>query len=290
MAETMSAAKSADPQNGPARLNPDVREDTVFLNTDECVALGKSLNSTYVGNDPYDHIVIENFLPVPLLQRVLAEFPQRAEGKFNDSHSKFKTGYQLDKIESPYITNLIAALNSAPFLRFLEEMTGIEGLIPDPYQLGGGLHETIRGGHLSIHADFNMHNKLKLRRRMNLILFLNDTWDENYGGSLELWEKDMSACAKSVLPVIGRAVVFNTNDDSFHGHPDPLTCPDGVFRRSLALYYYTALGDGEVLEQSRSTDFRARPGTEDAAQKKSMRGLAKDLLPPVLYRALSSKK
>ena len=273
-----------------ACLNPEVQGDMVLLDRQECISLGKSLNTTYVGNQPYDHIVIEDFLPLPLLRQVLAEFPERQEGKFNDAHSKLKTGYQLEKITSPLITNLISALNSAQFLQFLEEMTGVKGLIPDPYQLGGGLHETARGGHLSIHADFNMHNTLKLRRRMNLILFLNESWEESFGGTLELWEKDMSACAHSVFPIMGRAVVFNTDDDSFHGHPEPLTCPDDIFRRSLALYYYTAPESADAQEQSRTTDFRPRPGTTDTSQKKNiMRRLAKDLTPPILFRALNRK-
>ena len=167
-------------------------------------------------------------------------------------------------------------------------MTGIKGLIPDPHQAGGGLHETATGGHLSIHADFNIHPKLNLRRRMNLILFLNHDWKSSYGGELELWEKDMSACAKSVSPQIGRAVVFNTEDDSFHGHPEPLTCPEDVFRRSLALYYYTIPQPGE-LDQKRTTDFRARPGSADAFKASGGKNWARKWLPPVIYDALRGK-
>lgn len=274
-----------------ARLNPRVEDSTIFLDRAECAALGRSLHQAYVTNKPFPHIVIEDLLPLDLLRQVVEHFPKREAGRFNDAHSRLKTGYQLDKIRSPLITNLIDALNSAAFLNFLEEMTGIKGLIPDPYQLGGGLHETARGGHLSIHADFNMHNQLGLRRRMNLILFLNEDWHESYGGALELWETDMSACAQAVLPLMGRAVVFNTESDSFHGHPEPLTCPEDRFRRSLALYYYTAPEASHALEESRTTDFRPRPGTADApaAKRLKMKSLMRDLLPPILYRALKGK-
>ncbi len=274
-----------------AKLKPRIEGDTVFFGEAECLGAGKTLHDEYVGNSPFPHIVIDDFLPQDALRRVVAEFPERAQGQFADAHSNLKTGYQLEKIKSAYITNLINALNSAQFLTFLEEMTGIKGLISDPHQMGGGLHETARGGHLSIHADFNMHPKLKTRRRVNLILFLNENWDESYGGALELWKIDMSACEKSVIPVLGRAVVFNTESDSFHGHPDPLDCPEGVFRRSLALYYYTVPEGAEMLEPRHTTDFRVRPGTSDNLQlKNKFKELMRDLMPPMLYRAMRRRK
>lgn len=279
--------KSDDVSAGKALLNPIVDGDTVRLERSECVELGQKLHHTYVENQPFPHIVIENFLPKPVLKRVLDEFPKRMEGKYADSHSNLKTGYQMEKIESSYITSLHDALNSSQFIEFLEEMTGIKGLFADPHFAGGGLHETARGGHLSIHADFNIHPRLKARRRMNLILFLNETWEDEYGGHLELWEKDMSACAHKVLPLLGRAVVFNTEDDSYHGHPDPTTNPPDMFRRSIALYYYT-VPDGIAPERPRTTDFKVRPGTQDKAPSLGFRAreIAKDFTPPILARKI----
>lgn len=290
MTETTMTASATNPP-GSARLNPYVVGETIFMDRAECRSLGDALHEEYVNNDPFPHIVIDDLLPQDLLRRVLEEFPEREKGRFDDDHSRLKTGYQMEKISSPLITNLINALNSSPFLDFLERMTGIRGLITDPHQAGGGLHETARGGHLSVHADFNMHSHLRTRRRMNLILFLNENWNENYGGALELWETDMSCKAKAVMPVIGRAVVFNTESDTFHGHPDPLTCPDDIYRRSLALYYYTVPEDAHLIERSHSTDFRRRPGSKDKLQLGTkLRELAIDLTPPALYRALKKMR
>lgn len=191
----------------------------------------------------------------------------------------------MEMIASPFITNLLNALNSAQFLGFLEKLTGIKGLIPDPHFLGGGLHETRGGGHLSIHVDFNLHRQLGLRRRLNLILFLNEGWDDAYGGHLELWDEKMSRMVKSVAPVMSRAVIFNTDPGSYHGHPDPLTTPDGVTRRSIALYYYTAPEDG-MLPEYRTTDFQPRPGSQDKkkSSKETLIALARDVTPPILMR------
>jgi hypothetical protein len=271
-----------------AFLSVEERDGCLFLSAAECRRQGEALAEAYGAADPFPHAVIRDFLPAPVLRRALAEFPPYERGRFSDARSSLKTGYQLEKIESGYINALLNALNAAPFLTFLEAMTGIEGLIPDPWQMGGGLHETRTGGHLSIHADFNMHTKLRLKRRLNLILFLNEDWHPDYGGALELWSKDMQACRQRVQPEMGTAVIFNTDEDSFHGHPDPLTCPEDRTRRSIALYYYTADPALNSTQAARTTDFRARPGTADQVDHRTrMREWAKDWCPPAIYRLLN---
>lgn len=266
-------------------------DNYVRFDSEQCREMGLQSHQSYCGAAPYPHIAIENFVPLHVLRRIVDEFPQAEPGRFADDYSKLKTGYQLEKIKSPYTNAVINAFNSAPFLEFLEKMTGITGLVPDPHQVGGGLHETRRGGHLSIHADFNMHPSLHLRRRLNLILFLNENWQDSYGGSLEIWSKDMKKCEKSVLPAIGTAVIFNTDSDSFHGHPDPLTCPDTVTRRSLALYYYAADPDLISPQQARTTNFQKRPASADSVNYKyKLGGLIKDLCPPMLFRAVERLK
>lgn len=272
------------------RLNLSVDGECVTLDRDECLRLGRALHDEYVGNRSYPHIVIDDLFPAAALRRMVDEFPARQAGAFADQHSNLKTGYQMEKIRSNYISNFLNMLNSSQFLGFLEELTGIRGLLTDPHFAGGGLHETARGGHLSIHADFNIHKKLRVRRRMNLILFLNEDWKEEYGGHLELWERDMSACARKVLPLLGRAVVFNTESDSYHGHPDPTTSPESVFRRSIALYYYTA-PDG-AAERTRTTDFKVRPGSSDRPPSitRRIRELGQDLTPPLVARWLKGRR
>jgi Rps23 Pro-64 3,4-dihydroxylase Tpa1-like proline 4-hydroxylase len=181
--------------------------------------------------------------------------------------------------------NLFAELNGEALLGFLEAMTGIDGLISDPYFVGGGLHETRRGGHLGVHADFNIHEHLKVERRLNLLLYLNRDWKPEYGGQLELWDRQMKACVVRVEPIFGRAVVFNTSLDSFHGHPDPLNCPPERSRRSIATYYYSAPEKGLASLPQRTTNFQARPGTGDKSDWQIRRHhFVNDWVPPKLQR------
>lgn len=254
---------------GPAPVLPLSREAGFFeLDRSAARRLGESLAPQYAAATPYPHIVFDNFLDRSIVQQVDAEFPNREKGRFADAFSQLKTGYSLEKIRSPYIHDLFNALNSAAFLTFLEKLTGIHGLIPDPRFNGGGLHETRRGGHLAIHADFNMHPILRLRRRINLILYLNEDWQEEWGGALELWDRPMRQCVERVVPLQGRAVIFNTDSDSWHGHPDPLECPEDVTRRSIALYYYTAPKDFRIAH---TTKWRKRPGSKDSVEPLAQR-------------------
>jgi len=256
------------------------------LDSEECRQLGKSLSKQYRTAHPFPHIVLDDFLEAGVLNRVLADFPSDKDRDYFDrDQERFKFQYPPQGLQSGIIRNLFSELNSEAFLGFLEELTGIKGLIADPYFVGGGLHETKRGGHLGVHADFNVHEELKLERRLNLLVYLNEDWDEEYGGQLELWDKDMKECAVRVEPIFGRAVIFNTTLDSFHGHPEPLNCPPNRTRRSIATYYYSAPETGVAALPRRTTNFQPRPGSADKSDWEVRRyHFVNDWVPPKLQR------
>ena len=259
--------------------------DYLALDAAECRALGQSLAQQYRNAHPFPHIVIDDFLDLDVLRKVLAEFPPTDSKRYFDrDQERLKFQFNPQEVPSGLVRNLFAELNGEAFLVFLEEMTGIEGLISDPYFDGGGLHETKRGGHLGIHADFNVNGRLKCERKLNLLVYLNEDWKPEYGGQLELWDQQMKECVVRVEPVFGRAVIFSTALDSFHGHPDPLACPPERSRRSIATYYYAALHDVSMLPL-RDTNFRPRPGTQDRPDWKIRRQhFLKDWVPPKLQR------
>lgn len=261
----------------------------LHFNYENCVTEGRRLASQYQNAEPFPHIVIDSLLDPKILREALADFPE-VEGKefFDRDQERFKFQFSPEEISAGLLRNLLIEFNSQAFLVFLEEMTGIEGLIADHFFTGGGLHETRRTGHLGIHADFNVHERLNLERRLNLLVYLNDDWDESYGGALELWDRQMTKCEVKVAPIMARAVVFNTTLDSYHGHPDPLTCPDGKTRRSMATYYYTAPLDGIASLPKRTTAFQTRPGSTDKADMKiKTEHWIRDWVPPRLQRIAS---
>ena len=252
---------------------------------------GEERSAEYCFAEPFPHIVVDDFLPEPVARLALEHFPRQAL----QSDRVFEMGYaglhkrQIlpEECDAP-ARQLFHFFNSRPMLEFLEGLTTITGLIPDPYFVGGGYHETARGGKLGIHADFRINEQLHLHRRINVIVYLNERWQPEWGGALELWDRGMKTKQREVFPVFNRAVVFNTDADSFHGHPDPLMAPEGVFRRSIALYYYTA--SKEIYKEVPSSDtiYHARPG-DDAATQREARKLRLDQhlrqwVPPALLR------
>lgn len=225
----------------------------------------------YRGGQPFPHIVIDNFLPPEVAEKLLAEFPTASNFPWHDYNDprQLKLACEDETVMPAFTRQVLGQFNGSVFLDFLERLSGIEGLIADAHFRGGGLHMIKPGGFLKIHADFNWYPKLKLYRRLNALLFLNKDWKEEYGGEFELWDRPMKQCVKKAAPLFNRLVMFSTSDMSHHGHPDPLRCPPGMARKSLALYYYTrdvAPGDKEAAH---STVFQARPGEVIAAKKRS---------------------
>jgi Rps23 Pro-64 3,4-dihydroxylase Tpa1-like proline 4-hydroxylase len=223
------------------------------------------LSRKYQGSSPYPHIVLENFLNPAILDKCIAEFNKlnETDGWINYKHyNEDKRGLNKLDLLPDTIKGTINELNSPEFLQFLSTITGIANLQKDDGLEGGGIHQSTRGGYLNIHADFTVHpHHRNWQRRVNVLVYLNKEWEEEWGGKLELWDKEMKACEAKILPIFDRCVIFNTDADSYHGHPEPMTCPEGVYRRSIALYYYTV----EANPYRRATNYQARP--EDGSKK-----------------------
>lgn len=212
-------------------------------------SLPKYIKTQYATAYPFPHTVIDNFMNDQFLNRAVNQL-EYVDWGYDDGDGDDLDSHQVKKLYSPHkvgmwdnmpehVTNLLNFLNSKEVLNYLEELTGIPDLIADPELYGGGVHRILSGGKLSVHADYNFHPLTKLHRRVNLLLYLNKDWKEEWGGDLQLWNKDMSMCVKKILPIFNRAVIFNITSDAYHGHPGPLKSPEGIDRLSFALYYFT---------------------------------------------------
>jgi 2OG-Fe(II) oxygenase superfamily len=213
----------------------------------------------YQSATPFPHIVFEDFLEPEAAKLAIKEFPALDPEQWNNYiHANERKFSNTDPTTwGPTLRSILDEFNSPRFVKFVSELTGFDGLIADPSLEGGGLHQSTTGGFLNMHADFTVHpHHRHWRRRANLLLYLNEDWQPEYGGDLELWSTDMKRCEKTIAPLGNRVVIFTTDVDSFHGHPEPMRCPPNVFRRSMALYYFTE----ENAPIVRSTEYRARPG------------------------------
>jgi Rps23 Pro-64 3,4-dihydroxylase Tpa1-like proline 4-hydroxylase len=226
-----------------------------------------SFKDLYANARPYSHALIDGFMNPKILDIVLDELQEFKNWEYDDeahtmihqvnkfyipaSNHKAAESLAVFSRDCPITLSVLNYLYSEQVTNFLTELTGIPNLKRDTMWLGAGAHKVCNGGKLDVHADFNLNWKTGLYRRINLLLYLSKDWKDEYGGHLELWERDLSKCAGKILPTFNRAVIFNTMRDSYHGHPHPITCPDNTARYSLALYYYS-----DVPHENEDKDFR----------------------------------
>ncbi len=272
------------------------------LASEAAIEFGRRFAQAYQSAQPFPHVMFDDFLPRDLVEDLLARFPKAAPQPHDVVYAD-NTFEHLKRQVSPddcdrFVREAFRFFNSAAMLEFLTALTGIKGLIADSHYEGGGFHEIYAGGKLGLHADFRINRRLCLQRRLNLLLYLNKEWDDRYNGQLELWDRSAKRRVRAISPIFNRCVIFSTDRDSFHGHPDPLKTPAGISRRSLALYYYTASDHVFLETPGKGTAFVARPH-DDSATKLAARRLQitdwlkrapAEFLPPVIYRRLRRVK
>ncbi len=198
-------------------------------------ALALTSAEAYQTADPFPHGVYDDFLPEALARRLADEFPEpdSMEWVVRDNADNLRM-YQHDETKIPPLyREMLRELNSRQFLLFLETLTGIDNLLPDPYFIGGGIHLSGRDGFLNIHADFNWHHKLQAHRRVNALIYLSDGWKEEWGGAFEFWSRDMTRMVDCAFPAFNRMAVFSTSEHSHHGQPVPELVPGGHLPQGL---------------------------------------------------------
>ncbi len=218
---------------------------------------------------PFPHLSLRDFLPSDLADAARAAFPGPDDIPwYQAEHDNARKRYQFeDRYLPPLLRAVTAAFTSSRFVLFLEELTGIPSLVPDPHMVGGGMHLVTTGGLLQVHADFNWYHKLQLHRRVNALWYLSDDWDESWGGALEFWDATTQQPVDRAYPHHNSLAVFATGADSLHGQPDPLACPEGTYRRALNFYYYTAVPAPAEEDSPHWTRYvTGTPGATDTVQ------------------------
>ncbi len=201
------------------------------------------LKEEYSNNLPFSYIKIDNFLNEELVQKIQQEFP-RDFSNWWEYNNPIEVKLANDDINNfdENIKKIFYLLSSKKLVEIFSKITGIENLEYDPYLHGAGLHAHPRNGRLNIHLDYEKHPILEDKeRRLNIILFLNKEWKEEWNGDNQLWDRTMSQCKVKTFPKFNKAIIFQTNDISWHGVPDKIICPEDIYRISLAYYYISPL-------------------------------------------------
>jgi hypothetical protein len=216
---------------------------------------------------PFRWVMMEDFLPRAFAESLVEAFPNAgSEGWDRSVYTHQRNKLTMTRgLPAPH-ADFFDLTADPRFLDFVSRLTGLTGLLADPDLLGGGLHQSVPGAFLDVHVDYNLHPSRRWHRRLNLLLYLNRGWRAEYEGYLELWDMTGKRRLQEIAPLFNRAVLFETNDISFHGHPHPLACPPGETRKSLAVYYFTETrDDGRATDES-NTQYRQTTGLSGYAK------------------------
>lgn len=229
------------------------------------VARTGTLAKAFARREPFRHLVIDDFLDTGFAQRLLAQFPAFERGNARNEAGELGGKSTIERIRAlgDAYTELDDLIRTREFLDFVGAITGIPHLLYDPHYFGGGTHENRNGQDLDPHIDFNRHPLEPWHRRLNLIVYLNREWHDDWGGSLELHSDPRSPGDRKqiVTPLFNRCVIFETTESSWHGF-SRITLPEDrkdLSRKSVALYFYTTDRPVEELGPAHSTIYVDRP-------------------------------
>lgn len=199
------------------------------------------LNSLYKQGKPTCSVVIDSFLPSQLaldLHNECTSLDQSLWTTFTRNSSHMEECKQLAYM--PVGKQFVEHMHSSEVIRWLETLTGITGLIPDPHLTGAGYSRSYQGDTLKIHNDFNWNNELQLHRAISIILYITPDWNPAWGGALDFYDSTKEKIVTSVNCIFNRLLVWQYHSRNFHGHTTPLSCPKGVTRNTMRIYYYTS--------------------------------------------------
>lgn len=223
---------------------------------------------------PYPNCFIDDIFPEHELADLLKVWPKKHEGLMQYTDQKLKAYTHSESLMDKKISDFIKInFQSQGFIEFLEQLTGIKGLLPDFREVG--LHETFPTGKLNPHLDYIINRTTGLQHRVNVLLYLNGKWKPEYKGDLELWDRKPNkpdAKCKLISPIFNRMAIFNIDMNAWHGHSVPLSCPEGMSRKSIALNYFT-------LPQSKITDYGTVFTNPTGSRIKKF---VKQFIPPIL--------
>ena len=204
-----------------------------------------NLREQFLNAKPFPYIIIDNFLNNDYVELISKNYPTDFENwhkYYNPLEVKYANDNINDMVEP--IKNLFYVLSTNNIINKFSNISNITNLEYDPYLHGAGLHAHPRYGRLNMHLDYEKHPILNNKeRRLNIILFLNKTWKEEWNGDNQLWDLSMQNCIAKTFPKFNRAIIFNTNEISWHGVPNKILCPENIYRKSLAYYYISPLSN-----------------------------------------------
>lgn len=202
------------------------------------------LSKGFLSAEPFNHVVIDDFFTDEFAHSIFDGMPgyeENIDARYDNAIEKKRTIQNWTKL-SKNVYKAMFNLVSEEFTHQVRVLTGQSNLVADFGLHGGGIHMHQAGDYLNTHLDYDIHPKMDMKRKMNIIVYLNPNWKEEWGGNIGIWSHDETTnqpkeLIKSIWPKFNRALLFDTTQNSWHGVTEGITAPEGQYRKSLALYY-----------------------------------------------------
>lgn len=199
------------------------------------------LSEPFSTGNPVPFIIIDNFLPQDVYRQIITQFYEISDNNYMIFENKVSRRKECRNMyQAPLLQTLSHCLNGSLFIKWLEQVSDTEKLVPDPHLRGGGFCRSPRGTSLGLHTDFNWNDQIALNRKINIIFYMNQSWNEDWNGHLEFWNNDRTQCLQKIYPYPNRLAIWLYDINHVHGHPEPIMCPEDLSRDSLIHFYYTS--------------------------------------------------
>jgi len=217
-------------------------EKDIIKNFGDWVNNLSELKIKFKNAEPFEHIVIDNFLNIEYANEIEKLFPTNFDDWYHYCNP-IEVKYAFDNINilDEKLKNYFYFLSSNCIINLVKDITNIHNLEFDDYLHGAGLHAHGNNGRLNIHLDYEKHPFSGKERRLNIIYFSTKDWNPNWNGANELWNSEVSKCIKKTEVKFNRAIIFKTKEISWHGLHKKIKCPENIFRKTLAYYYVSDL-------------------------------------------------
>ncbi len=245
-----------------------------YINSERLASIKHEIKSRFNSAKPFRYVMFDDFFNEAECELIHNSYPTIKNGTWDGTtYLDQKNKFQKSKFETgSLLQEVFDELNGQEFRTWLQEITELESpILGDDELFGGGLHQSIKGAYLNVHVDYNIHPTTQFHRRLNVIIYMNKDWKDEYEGHLELWDltENKQELIGKFAPAYNRCVIFETNEISFHGHPKPLNAPNGINRKSIATYYYTETRPENEIAENHNTIYVNTEGLNGSVKRLS---------------------
>ena len=240
----------------PSGMNKIDRQMVATFIADRLRAVLPDARAQWNDGQPIRSAIIDDLLPDWLTHQVSAAFPPLNTMMAKSTLRERKhVAAQMDR-HHPLLEEIVFDFQDSRILALVADITGLKGMEPDAELYAGGISAMAKGAYLRPHLDNSHHVDRERYRVLNLLFYTTADWQEDHGGSLQLWDEGPCGHARTIWSRFNRLVLMATDRHSWHSVNEVVG--DGI-RQCVSNYYFSKIPP-EEQPYFHATSFRAEHG------------------------------